>query len=498
MLVPAATGLILGTAAAIGPGVGEPTAMATRGLLAVVLAAAAVALARSRPVAALVLAAAGLGAARGLHAGLHHPEDLTARLPASPMVLRVAGVRGGPDAVAAGGPSRWTLHVDAVLDAEGRRHPARGRLRVRTTEDPGGRPGDRVRLTGWYEPPEPPAWPGGFDGRTWARIRGDAGSLRVPAGAIASDGVAGGPGWAIRRLRAVVRDRGRAAIDRVLPEWGGPRMRAERTALVRALLMGVREPELRDVAEDFRRSGLAHVLAISGMHVGIVLGACLAALVRGWGWRRLHGAWLLAVVGGFLLLVDLRPPVLRAAIVSAGAAAGILARGRRPAIAWLAVAAIAIVLARPAWMLDPGFQLSFGVVLALMLAATGMRTRLFGRRPDRLDRWRAVWWHRTADAAAAGVVAWIASLPVGLHLFGMNATWAVPLGLVAVPMAAVILIGGYLAVLLAELSPPLGMLLGGPLAVVVDALILMVRAAAALPLATMECPRPPAVWGWGG
>ena len=112
-----------------------------------------------------------------------------------------------------------------------------------------------------------------------------------------------------------------------------------------ALLLGQRERELDELTESFRRVGLAHLLAISGLHLGVLAGFVLAVARLGGHYRRWQGWLVIAVVLGYLVLVDVRMPVMRAGVMTIAASLG-LALGRRLRISGL-VGFSAIGLTRP-------------------------------------------------------------------------------------------------------------------------------------------------------
>ncbi len=142
---------------------------------------------------------------------------------------------------------------------------------------------------------------------------------------------------------------------------------ARDTGMLNALLLGQRRALDDELNDAFVQTGTVHLMVISGFHVGIIA-LLLAGVLRwlGMPWR----ARLLLVaigLGAYCVLVGMRPPVVRATIM-AWMVLGALALDR--VISWpnvLAAAALVILWANPTQLLDPGFQLSFGAVLSLLV-----------------------------------------------------------------------------------------------------------------------------------
>ncbi len=324
------------------------------------------------------------GAALGLRAGTRALRGCTARLETGTATV-VAGtlldrLPARPVDDRDGGSGRSLGRVglgDATLVAGGRRcRVARVRATVRLGREP--RPaGARVVARGaWraYGPFRLPRSPDGFGGLTaggiepvWA-LAGDTGPVRPTSG-----------GPLLVRLRGALA----ARLER--------RLSPERAAIGKALVLADRvtlEPSAR---RRFADAGILHLLAISGLHVGLVAGA-LAWLIglRVPGPRRL--AYAALAVTGYVLLIGAPPAAARALLIFWGSAAA-AARGRPRRLADVAaLAATTLLLWDPLLVGDPGFQLSFA----------GFAGVVAGHRhgPARLGALRAGW--RRARAAVRG------------------------------------------------------------------------------------------------
>ncbi|MDF1524209.1 MAG: ComEC/Rec2 family competence protein, partial [Trueperaceae bacterium] len=256
--------------------------------------------------------------------------------------------------------------------------------------------------------------PGGFDARAHYRRDG------VGAALVVARTEARAPPPATARARAALRRGVVAGLD------------ADAAAVMQALTLGLRG-DLGPLRDAFAASGLAHVLALSGLHVGVLAGVLIAA-VGGVG--RVRSLVVVVVLVGYVAVVGPAPAVVRATAMVAfallGRAYGIGGAG------WgshLALAAAASLLVRPAWVGDLGFQLSYLSVLGMGWVAPPLARRCGvaggadaaarpgGRRAARgaaVRRW-------VARSLAVSLAAQVATLPLVASAFG-----AVPL---AAPLA---------------------------------------------------------------
>jgi competence protein ComEC len=152
----------------------------------------------------------------------------------------------------------------------------------------------------------------------------------------------------------------------------------ERRAVIAGVVLGEDEALDRELLERFRASGLYHLLAVSGQNVAYVMGGVLLL------------AWLLGVprwaghlaaiaaVFAYVLAVGWQPSVVRAGV--AGALASLAWLASRPADRWyfLLVGAAVLLVWNPYSLLEPGFQLSFAAVAAILLSVPRLERRLEG------------------------------------------------------------------------------------------------------------------------
>ena len=293
-------------------------------------------------------------------------------------------------------------------------------------------PGDRVVMTGYLRRPRGYRVPGAVDMAELARRRGYDLQL-VGAEVIAVEPAAGGSGW---RYPAIAQ---RRASRTIAARGGDPRG----NALVRAMVTGDRAGLDPDLEEDVRRAGIAHVLAVSGLHLAVIAGLSFVVIRRLWATLpplalRLEPALAAALIAapaalGFTMITGARVSTLRALLVVLVALFAIATTRRVRIIDALGAAALVLLVHDPDTLFDPSFQLSFAATATLALA----------RRPDprpTRQRWPGRVWRRIRDLVHASLWATLATAPITALAFGEVALAGVASNLIAVPLTELIVV----------------------------------------------------------
>lgn len=382
------------------------TSVATR-----LAAAGAVAAALTRlraPCAALVCAVALLiGAAAG-HARVEAIDAPGERLEAGDRVEGRAHLLSAPRAGAFGASAEARMASGAARGA---------RLLLRLPRDAhlpeGIGPGAEIAVAGSLRPPAP-VEPGEFDIASYLSRRGIAGELGVERIEITGRR-RDGPSGAVDALRR----RAQAAIARGLAPSSG--------ALARGMVLGQDEAIDPAVRDDFRASGLAHVLAVSGQNVMLLVALAfpvLAALGLGRGARI---AVTLGLIALYVPLAGAGPSLQRAGVV--GAASLVALAASRPSSRWYALllAAVVTLAVNPRTWMDPGWQLSFAAVVGILVLAPRLRA-LLGALPRPL-----------AEGVAITVAATLATAPLMAHHFEAVSLASLPANVAALPVIAPIM-----------------------------------------------------------
>ncbi len=257
----------------------------------------------------------------------------------------------------------------------------------------------------------------------------------------------------IESLRATGRRRGGAAgivdamrrrAEHALERGASPR----EAALARGMVLGQDEELPETLRDDFRRSGLAHLLAVSGQNVMLLGALALPALgLLGFGLRgRIVG--VLALIAIYVPLAGAGPSLQRAGVMGAAGLMAVIAG--RSASRWYALllAAVVTLAASPRVLGDPGWQLSFVAVAGILWLAPGIAAALRALpRP-------------VADGLALTIAATLATAPLLGHHFGVISLSALPANVLALPVVAPIMWIGMIQAAVGQLALD-GLRLGG-------------------------------------
>ena len=277
----------------------------------------------------------------------------------------------------------------------------------------------------------------------------------------------------LQRARTPVADL-RRRMAQALVQHAGPNNGSVLAALVLGSAVVPVPAELR---EAFRAAGLSHALAASGFHLSVLLGVVLPLGERLPRLGRLTLA--AAAMGLFVLLAGPQPSVLRAVLMGALALAVVECGYRGRPLGILAASALVLLLARPDWLLDVGFQLSVVATAALVVSSRPLELGL--------RRWLPGW---LAVATAVPLAASLYTLPLQLLHFGVVPLYAVPANLVVAPLLTPLTLGAMALACFAVLLPPLLPLATAPVAWLSNVLVAVVKLFAALPMAQWQLGRP--------
>jgi len=315
--------------------------------------------------------------------------------------------------------------------------PHRLRLHIPQTSDELN-PGDHVRLKAMLYPVPPQILPGGRDFQRELYFVGIGGVGYTFGGARRITGVDGAPeargGWAedLRHLRTGMTRR----INAVLPGSTG--------GVASALITGKRGAIAEEVKQSFRDSGLSHLLAIAGLHLGLV-GAFVFFAVRGglalippialrYPIKKIAAAATLVVLTCYLLISGTAIPTERAFVMNGIVFAAILIDRLRISMRICAIAAAVVLVLDPASLVGVSFQMSFGAVVALVAVY-----ETFGGQLGRILRGRSFLAEIAGYCGAVAITTLVATLgtyPFSIYHFHHIAIYSPLANVIAVPMSA--------------------------------------------------------------
>jgi len=344
------------------------------------------------------------------------------------------------------------------------------------------RPGERWRLTLRLQRPHGNANPHGFDYEAWLLGQGirATGYVRAASSNRRLDDFVVTPGHLVERSRDVLRTRIQQAL-------GDEPYAGVIVALVVGDQRGIEQPDW----DVFNRTGVSHLVAISGLHITMVAG--LAALALSWLWRRsfFTGAQLplllpaqkVAALGGalaallYVLLAGFGVPAQRTLYMLAVVAAA-LWLGRLTSVSHILCLALGLVVLIDPWaVLWPGFWLSFGAVGVILYAGLGRSSTASG--------WRAT----LALAARTQYAVTLGLVPLTLLLFSQVSLVGPLANAVAIPVVSFVVTP--LALVGSLLPAPLAAPVLWCAHLALEWLALALGWLAALPLAVWSAPAPP-------
>lgn len=246
-------------------------------------------------------------------------------------------------------------------------------------------------------------------------------------------------------------------------------------SVVRGLALGDEEGQSEDLAVAMRASGLAHLMAVSGGNVAIVVGVIVGAAVLAGlslGVRAVLGA--MAVLY-YAYLVGPEPSVLRASVMGVIALFGVMVGGRRSGPSILGLAVLGLLLAMPWLALSWGFALSCAATAGILLVAPILMARITRRVP----RCPTL----IVQATSLTLAAQAATLPVLVAMGGAAGWVAVPANLAAMPFVAPVTILGLITSAVTPMVPVVGQVVGSVASWPAGAIAWIATTAPRLPLA---------------
>ena len=302
--------------------------------------------------------------------------------------------------------------------------------------------GQLIILTGHLSPPGGPVEPGGFDfqRQAWFKRLGAVGYTRTPALLLAIP-EAVGPGLWLTATRLKIASTVRSA----LPGRTG--------AFAAAITTGDRSGMDQATLKALRASNLAHLLAISGLHMGLLTGFVFVAfrtafalsskIALHWPTKKLAAIAALLAGAAYLLLSGGNVATERAFVMVAVMFGAILMDRRAITIQAVAVAALIVLILRPETLLGPGFQMSFAATTALVAVFGWLRDADWSR-----SRWPYIL-RFGAGVALSSAIAGLATAPIAAAHFNQVPHFGLIANVVSVPvMGAFVIPGAVVAAIL--------------------------------------------------
>ncbi|HPQ40135.1 MAG TPA: ComEC/Rec2 family competence protein, partial [bacterium] len=386
--------------------------------------------------------------------------------------------------------ARMDLHVTGIETAPGRIHLRSGRIRIylsdtcadRMWNDPDAVPGSFLRVETALEKPSGYRNPGGFDPFPHLLRQGihRTGYVEYPE---FLKTIRPGSRRDPRVWIGSLKKSALTTLNRLKPPPGCPVTISpeDLRAVSKALLLGSRSEIDPGMHRIFREAGLVHLLAISGLHVGILAAAVMLLLRRLPGTLTTRSLVLIALAWFYAVFTGGAASVIRAVLLLTLCMTGRILHRPVSLHRSLSIAAILLLIVRPGWIGDPGFQLTFTATFGIAGLTSSFERCLPGSRRSRIRL-----------AMAVALAAQTATAPISAFWFNRIGLLSFALGLCMIPLASGVLITG-LGTLLSAGLPWIGTVTSFLHSSLLTLLVTATRWEARFPGATMEVMTPS---GW--
>ncbi|QDU80815.1 ComEC family competence protein [Polystyrenella longa] len=318
--------------------------------------------------------------------------------------------------------------------------------------------GDHIETTGWLEQPFAASNPGEFDFRSYLKHQGIRGILRV------QDAASVRPFSTNEDSTKESTSDWTSLIRHHWRQFAAKHLKPENQSLAGAMILGVRNNITPEQQEQFSQTGTMHFLAVSGLHVGILIFFLIGAgkLIR------IPRNWLpylvIITIWMYAFITDMNPPVMRASFLATFVFVGKLLARQATLLNLLSLAGLVLLVWQPTMMFDVGAQLSFLAVAAIIW---GNESLPFRRTSTNLDHPN---WRKHLGSIVSGLKKvtrltlsiWLFTAPLVLLIFHFIAPIGLLINVILAPLVMVMLWTGYLMSVFLFLLPPLAVLLSYP------------------------------------
>jgi len=309
------------------------------------------------------------------------------------------------------------------------------------------KPGDMIRLAGSVTALQTARNPGGFDEKMYFAARG------VKYKMYAYSAVITGHKNSFGAMLYNIRGRLCAVYDYCLPE--------KEAGVVKAIVVGDRSDLQDDTADLYSKGGIYHLLAISGLHIG-VLCLFLNFVLRRIASKRKAAAFTMGPLIFYCLLTGASASTMRAVIIVCVLYFGQLIYRKNDAITSLSFAALCILIYNPFFLWDIGFRLSFSAVVGIILLSPRIDTLFLfiGAMLPKLKKFFNNFWVKQSLSASTAVS--IAILPISTSYTPRIATYAIIINIIILPTFFALAVVSFVMGLLGLVYLPAAVFLAGP------------------------------------
>lgn len=295
------------------------------------------------------------------------------------------------------------------------------------------RPGIGLKAESAFERPVGHRADGGFDYSRWMQIQGYAARTFVWHDRWTPCEVSLSALSRLARARLSALKFRERLLERYRESGGGDYA----YAVVAAMTLGDKSALSGELKEVYSVAGASHVLALSGLHLGIIY-VILSTLFCRRRWRLPGQTAIVVAMWAYAFMVGLSPSVVRAAAMFSVYAMASLANRERMSLNTLSVAAVAMLVVNPLCLWDVGFQMSFAAMASIFVFYPPIYHAVNGGRHLRRAPFRWLW-----GMTAVSLAAQLGVAPLVMYYFGRFSCYFLLTNIVAIPLATAIVYGGF-------------------------------------------------------
>jgi len=329
--------------------------------------------------------------------------------------------------------------------------------------------GDIVAATAAVEIPKGVRNPGGFNEKLYLRAQGI--DYKAYTDEVQKTGELGGfVVWSVRASNYIG-----SVIDTIFDDDTAP--------VAKAMLLGDKHGLNEDTYSAFKDTGMAHILAVSGLHAGILIAAVyyLLRLLRAG--RTLRLIVTLAFIALYAFVTGLSPSILRASIMAAALLLGTYYGRQTDSLRYLSIAFIISLLISPLDLYSAGFQLSFGAVFGILTLGWQVDYWLKNRMHEKLIGLRG------GIAMSAGATA--GTMPILASTFNRISTFSFLTNIIIIPLASLAIVMVFISTLVGLISAQVGSWMAFLAGWVIRGILTIVDAIASVPFVAADVASPP-------
>ncbi len=350
---------------------------------------------------------------------------------------------------------------------EGKHYNFSEKVFLKTSKENSFEFGDRIALEGECSEMTGKRNPGDFDYGLYYKSKGISKVIRADSTSLLRKDSSG----VFAKLLYLSKEKVRNTINEALP--------AEEAAILVGIITGDKADIDEDTRDAYMRTGLSHILSVSGLHVGFLMLMLTYALMPFKLEKKLQGLIIFLLITYYVLLIGAPLPSVRALLMLAVIMVGKAVGRDYDLLASVSFAAMLMLVIKPLAVHDPGFMISFGAMYSIALLYLPFHNML-----------RCIP-SAVRSTAALSLSVWLGLAPVLAYYFNYISVISLIINIIAVPLSLVITIAGFAGVLVGIVSKALALYILSVDYYLISLLTYIIKTASEFPMAGLYIPSLP-------